>query len=405
MKSRRQNISRRNTRSMTFVNGRGNTLPISIELVMEIFSWLPAKSIARCRCVSKLWNAVLRRPDFTELYLTRSYSDRPQLLFAFRDEKENGFVFFSLQHPQNPVENSSFAVATSRFTHSLKLYDIVGISNGFVLLRGIKRNPPGVLSLLFNPSTGQSLLLPEVKPVVKPDCYMIGLTKFMGYDPVKKQFKVLSANMSGVCGDYERYDEFQVLTLGIGKPSWRMVECCLPHYPKSGGICINGVFYYLGAADRGFDQSIMVVCIDLTSEKFSFLNFSGPMQGATTLINYNGKLGSLMSKYFYGRDTSFELWVLDDLEKKEWSKHVFVLYPPVWQHAVEGATLRFFGVVGTNEFVFVPAFLYKPFYVFYYNVEKNTVVRVGVRGMKGFYGDSVDDFSNHVENVELIRAF
>ncbi|XP_010418709.1 PREDICTED: putative F-box protein At3g23960 [Camelina sativa] len=391
---------------MTFVNGRGNSLPISIELVMEIFSWLPAKSIARCRCVSKLWNAVLRRPDFTELYLTRSYSDRPQLLFAFRN-KEAGFVFFSLQHPQNPVDNSSFAVAASRFTHSLKLYDIVGISNGFVLLRGIKRNahPSGVVSLLFNPSTGQSLLLPEVKPVVKPNCNMIGLTKFMGYDPVKKQFKVLSANMSGVCGDYDRYDEFQVLTLGIGKPSLRMVECCLPHFPKSGGICINGVFYYLGAADRSYDQSIMVVCIDFTSEKFSFLNFSGPMQGATTLINYNGKLGSLMSKYFDRRDTSFELWVLEDLEKKEWSKHVYVLYPPVWQHVVEGAELRFFGVVGTNEFVFVPKFVYTPFYVIYYNVEKKTIVRVVVRGMEEFNCYSVDDLSNHVENVELIRAF
>ncbi|XP_010414038.2 PREDICTED: putative F-box protein At2g19630 [Camelina sativa] len=390
---------------MTFVNGRGNSLPISIELVMEIFSRLPAKSIARCRCVSKLWNAVLRRPDFTELYLTRS-SPRPQLLFIFRD-KEYAFVFFSTQHPQNPVNNSSFAVAASRFTPSLRLYDFVGASNGFVLLRGVKTTANHkvlLLSLLFNPSTGQSLLLPEGKPEVKPKCNMLGLNmvKFMGYDPVKKQFKVLFITMSGANGDYERYDAFQVLTLGIGKPSWRIVECCLPHVPRPGGICIDGVFYYIGNVDRSSVQCF-VVCFDFTSDKLSFLNLIGPMQDATTLINYSGKLGSLMSKYFYGRDTSFDLWVLQDLEKKEWSKHVFVLHPPVWQHVVKG--LRCFGVVGTTEFVFVPTFLCNPFYVFYYNVEKKTVVRVGVRGMQEFNGYPVDDFSNHVENVELIRAF
>ncbi|XP_019082533.1 PREDICTED: putative F-box protein At3g23960 [Camelina sativa] len=142
MKSRRLSvsddrltISRRNTQSITLVNGRGNSLPIPIDLVMEIYSWLPAKSIARCRCVSKLWNAVLRRPDFTELYLTRS-SARPQLLFTLENEDE--FVFFSSPHPQNPVEGNSslFAVAANRFTDSLRLCEIIDISNGFVFLRG-----------------------------------------------------------------------------------------------------------------------------------------------------------------------------------------------------------------------------------------------------------------------------
>ncbi|XP_019083144.1 PREDICTED: F-box protein At3g61340-like [Camelina sativa] len=128
------------------------------------------------------------------------------------------------------------------------------------------------------------------------------------------------------------------------------------------------------------------------------------MEDATTLMNYNGKLGLLMFDFFNGKSSGFEFWVLEDFDKKEWSDHVYV-FPPVWQNVVEKTTLCFSGVVGTTEFVFVPNTLSGPFYVFYYNIEKNTVVRVGVRGMEAFEGYTVEAFSNHVENVELIRAF
>ncbi|XP_010418710.1 PREDICTED: putative F-box protein At3g23960 [Camelina sativa] len=364
---------------------------------MEIFSWLPAKSIARCRCVSKLWNAVLRRPDFTELYLSRSFS-RPKLLFVLRNM--DGFVFFTSHQPQNPVDNSSVAVASNRLSHFPCLNGIVGPSNGFVLLRGVTgMKKQGLVSLQFNPSTGQVLPLPAVKARRR----RIGMIICMGYDSVKKQFKVLSVTLSDEGrGDFQKF-EYQVLTLGIGKPSWRMVECCRPHLPRTEGICINGVYYYTTRVNM-FSRKDVLVCFDFSSEKFSFLNLSGQMQYAEALISYNGKLGSLASDFCDGGDTSFELWVLEDLEKKEWSHHVYV-FPPVWQNVVEKTILHFSGVVGTNEFVFVPITLSDPFYVFYYNVEKNTVVRVGVRGMEAFEGYRVDAFANHVENVELIRAF
>ncbi|XP_010510110.1 PREDICTED: putative F-box protein At2g19630 [Camelina sativa] len=403
MKSRRLNvsddrltISRRNTRSITLVNGRGNSLPISIDLVIEIFSWLPAKSIARCRCVSKLWNAVLRRPDFTELHLSRS-SSSPKLLFVLRNM--NGFVFFTSHLPQNPVDNSSIAVASNRLSHFPCRNGIVGPSNGFVLLRGVMGMKKHLfVSLLFNPSTGQVLPLPAVNTRSR----RFGMIICMGCDSVNKQLKVLSVTLSDEGSDFEKF-EYQVLTVGIGKPSWRMVECCRPHLPGTRKICINGVYYYTARVNM-FSRDSVIVCFDFISEKFSFLNLSGPMEAPTDLINYNGKLGLLVSDFCHGGNTRFELWVLQDLEKKEWSHHVYV-FSPVWQNAVEKTILHLSGVVGTTEFVFLPMTLSDPFYVFYYNVEKNTVVRVGVRGMEAFKRYSVDAFANHVENVELIRAF
>ncbi|CAN8318074.1 unnamed protein product [Cochlearia groenlandica] len=87
-----------------------NSIPI--DLVMEILSRLPTKSIARCRCVSKLWASILRREDFTELFLTRS-SSVPRLLFAFHTFNDRELLFFST--PQLQENSSSLSLAAASY--------------------------------------------------------------------------------------------------------------------------------------------------------------------------------------------------------------------------------------------------------------------------------------------------
>nr|VDD07227.1 unnamed protein product [Brassica oleracea] len=83
-------------------------LKLPIDLIVEIFSRLPLKSISRCRCVSKRWASFLRRSDFTELFLTKSLS-HPKLLFACRTQRE--LLFFSSPQLQHPDENLSTITA------------------------------------------------------------------------------------------------------------------------------------------------------------------------------------------------------------------------------------------------------------------------------------------------------
>ncbi|CAN6996686.1 unnamed protein product [Brassica rapa subsp. trilocularis] len=45
-------------------------------------------------CVSKRWASVLRRPDFTELFFTKSLA-RPLLYFACRKDDDKAVLFFS----------------------------------------------------------------------------------------------------------------------------------------------------------------------------------------------------------------------------------------------------------------------------------------------------------------------
>ncbi|XP_010501690.1 PREDICTED: F-box only protein 12-like [Camelina sativa] len=87
---------------------------ITTDLIVEIVSRLPAKSAARCRCVSKLWRSILRRQDFTDLFLTRSKA-RPRLLLAVQQLQDGEWSFYSTPQPQNPYEKSSLVVSAADF--------------------------------------------------------------------------------------------------------------------------------------------------------------------------------------------------------------------------------------------------------------------------------------------------
>ncbi|XP_023632758.1 F-box protein DOR-like isoform X2 [Capsella rubella] len=194
---------------------------IPIDLIFEILSSLPAKSVARFRSVSKLWGSIISRIDFTELFLTKS-SGRPQLLFTC--VKSNELFFFST--PQT-CENW-FPVVAAEYHMKLRCDPFRNILNpisGLVCFHDKRGDKSGLLeTVICNPSTGQSFTLPKMKTRGR----VALMSSFLGYDPVEKHFKVLA--MTFPSGDDGISEEHQVLTLG-GTGSWGMIQCCIPHCP------------------------------------------------------------------------------------------------------------------------------------------------------------------------------
>ncbi|CAF1824300.1 unnamed protein product [Brassica oleracea var. botrytis] len=297
-----QTIRRRRSSRLSAIDELLRKLPI--DLIIEIFSRLPSKSIARCRCVSKWWASVLLRPDFTELFFTKSLA-RPQLLFARQKEGENEAIFFSSPQPNNPHHDSSPIVTAIR--HKRKW---------------------------------------------EPD-----MRTFLGYDPVEKQHKVLA-----MIRQDDRVAEHQA--------------------------------------------SNMVACFDVRSEKYNFVKLMGREMLDATLINFQGKLASVRTPMRYCLSetcTSFEMWILEDPEKHEWSKRIFNL-PPMWKDiVVAGEKLYFVGVTATNEFVFSVDFPSDIVHVYCYNFVKEAITRVEIQGMGMFKRCSkLFTFLNHVEDVKVI---
>ena len=117
---------------------------------------------------------------------------------------------------------------------------------------------------------------------------------------------------------------------------------------------------------------------------------------------YKGRLGAIQfdSVGFYsGRTTSLGLMVLDDAEQHKWSKKTYIL-PPFWKNLGVDTRLNVVGMTSDSEIAFSPSILSDPFYIFYYDAERNTTVKVRVQGIDFVKNQYIYTFIDHAEDVK-----
>ncbi|KAJ4880851.1 F-box associated ubiquitination effector family protein [Raphanus sativus] len=358
---------------------------IPVDLHMEIFSLVPAKSIARFLCVSKLWASILRSHDFTELFLTKSLT-RPRLFFTVKSKGK--LLFCSSPQPHNPDDNSSL-VATSYHPTLIPDYHPTYICKpvcGLVLLQGCGTRKE---RLICNPAKGKVRTLPSIprNGINSPK----GI--YLGYDPLGKQFKVLCLGMR----TYRRNKTHWTLTLESGKLLWRELEPKFSFKANGdicGDICINGVLYFEGTLEGSF----VIVCFDVRSEKFSFINKDEDMlpkandhhTSLSTLFNYKDKLG--LHRRF---KQNLVLWVVEDSINHKWSKHSYV-FSLLGYNIVRDN--MFVGMTRTGEVVYSMGTC-----VFFYNIERKTFKRVVIQGLEGLEHPIIcRTFVDYVENMKFM---
>ncbi|CAA7045639.1 unnamed protein product [Microthlaspi erraticum] len=193
-------MSQGNNRSSNLTKREKKSEPtIPTDLIIEIFSRLPGKSVARFRCLSKLWSSTLRRPYFTELFLTRS-SARPRLLFVLKEDLYNWTVFSSPQ-PHKPYGKSSLIV-TADFHMKIRGKvdeDNCSYTSGLIYfpdiwIKGI--DAWDTQPVVCNPITGRYAILPVL--IKDQD---IQSNSALGFDPIHKQFKGRLGGISWGCDD------------------------------------------------------------------------------------------------------------------------------------------------------------------------------------------------------------
>ncbi|KAF3493184.1 hypothetical protein DY000_02056583 [Brassica cretica] len=327
------------------------------DITTDIFARLPAKSAVRCRTLSKQWSSVISTQDFAELFLTHS-STRPRLLFAV--ERNGLWTFFTSpqrQSSHSPVVTAEFH---TNFAGDVSRY-LCSYASGLILFPDvwIPSKSDDTNPVVCNPVTGA----------------------FLGFDPVGKQFKVLSEDRP-FCS---QSDHHQVLSLGE-ELSWRVKDGPQYDHCVSEAICIEGVLYYLA---ENFSDPRVVVRFDVRSEEFEFIEagcFSGE-EVAVKLINYKGKLAGVEWKYVKADDEKIvlelSLWVLEDVEMNEWVKSVYVLSE---EKIVRRCNFSVAGMTGGGEIVLAMDYTTKPYYVFFFDPEKNTLRGVEVQG----FGDKLE---------------
>ncbi|CAG7879742.1 hypothetical protein BRARA_C01018 [Brassica rapa] len=390
MKDSQPSLSRR--RRDLYHVGNCTTTTIPLDLIIEILSLLPAKSLLQFQSVSKLWFSTIRSKTFVDSFLTRS-KNRPRLLFTFY--LKNSWEKFLFSAPEYDDDKSSSVLARYDMTIS-DLDEICGSVNGFVCFRSVVSSKPvcNNKTTVYNPTTRQIMKLPDVTSGRR---YVDAL---IAYDTVEDQYKVFCVKMFDR-KTQQQQEHFVCTVSSSQKQEWRKIENTTGGSYKCvllGHIFIDGALYYR------IDQS-RIVRFDVRAEKIEIIKTPKESHVSvaydSALIDYNGKLGRLVGSCANNLVT---LWVLEDVEKQEWSSMTHAV--PYQCGSIHRD--RVFVVCEAGIHAGVTMMFRLPFRVCYYDLNKKNIREVEIRGMEDgdlrrVHGFGVlTGYTGHIENISFL---
>ncbi|KAF8113869.1 hypothetical protein N665_0045s0107 [Sinapis alba] len=171
-----------------------------------------------------------------------------------------------------------------------------------------------------------------------------------------------------------KLNEITNKSIMFARQEWRKIEnTTVDNYSHVyQGICIDGAIYY------GIGES-NIVKFDARSEKMELIKTPEEsyisITSRSTLVNYNGRLGGV--EYDYCKE-EIRLWILEDVEKQEWSRNTF-RYPCEWKGF--GCHLESKVVIHTGELMMFQPSL-KEACVYYYDFNKENSRKVAIQGVE-----------------------
>ncbi|PSS35879.1 F-box/kelch-repeat protein [Actinidia chinensis var. chinensis] len=280
-----------------------STLPE--EVVDNILSRLPVKSLGRCKCVSKSWRSQISNPQSVKFHLNRAVSDaktNPFRLFttypfhaldyespsSFEDVADDDDAIVDLGFPSGEPANG---------------VEIMGSCNGLLCLLYF----PDCF-ILWNPTIKDSRELPTSPTSSDGDLSLKGF----GYVPSMDDYKVVRAIQT------------RVEVFSLKDDSWRRIEDLHTSIviEEEVGTFLNGSLHWLASHHKGPTKQHVILSLDLEREKFSEISLPDVGKTFHTLAMFNGCL-SLLSNEGYG---NLWVWVMKAYGvNASWTKQVSLL--------------------------------------------------------------------------------
>ncbi|KAJ4903714.1 F-box/kelch-repeat protein [Raphanus sativus] len=380
------------------------------ELVIEILTRLPAKSLMRFKSVSKLWSSLICSRYFTDRCLKVSSSP---LIYMRVDMLPFKNISLSSSSPLDDTTMLSFVVDQELTIPSMEGYSVSQVFRGLMCFIN------GQSAKIYNTTTRQVVALPDIEGsniTAKDKCFMYHI----GHDPVHDQYKVLcTVSTRGEGRNRSRRmlaSEHWVLLLGGGDGSsrWRKISSpCQPHLAFTQRLSINGRVYYL-ARVRG-NRPHAVFSFNIRSEEICIVQefeHNAFYPRFIALIEYGGRV-ALLHHYDFEAVGVMDLSFMDDADI--WSRKSFVL-DLSQMDLLNGISLRVQGTTRNGEVILVPTntsrnpttgkMIVQPqrtnrFHIFLYNLQNNHLREVEIKDTFNRYLTSIWDVIglDDVENL------
>ncbi|XP_057772091.1 F-box/kelch-repeat protein At3g06240-like [Salvia miltiorrhiza] len=227
------------------------TTDLPQEILIDIFSRLPAKSVGKCRCLAKTWRTLLSTPQFIKSHLIRKPHQQNLILIApsgsvhfAASAAVDGAVSRKLQSPENMIE-------------------VAGSCDGLVLLVDEDRK------LLVNPITQQQIEITDSPlALTKRESFsMYGL----GHDRINDDYKIVALSYWDTDNEHnpdcaDTFVDVYSVTRGV----WKRVDNspydhAVPHL--SCGAFVSGAIHWL-ASSREEGYTSVIAAFDLAREVF-----------------------------------------------------------------------------------------------------------------------------------------
>lgn len=222
------------------------------EILLEIFTRLPAKSVGKCRCLSKLWQALLSTPQFIESHLlTRKL--HPENLVVI---SPSGSV-----HTVAAIDNGAVSRKLRSPEHCI---DVAGSCDGLILLLDEDNR-----KFVVNPTTLQLIKIDDSPLALNAgeSFIMYGL----GYDRTSDDYKIVALSYWDTDNEHnpDCADTF-VDVYSVKRGIWKRVDNspydhAVPHL--SCGAFVNGALHWL-ASSRETGFASVIAAFDLAREVF-----------------------------------------------------------------------------------------------------------------------------------------
>ncbi|KAI3470418.1 hypothetical protein Pfo_027081 [Paulownia fortunei] len=286
------------------------------EIIAEILSRLPVRSLLKFRCVSKSWCSLISSKHFIAAHLKIS-------------RKETNFTrhsiistvlrpCYSLKHCSLESLLCGPVADAVDFDYPMKnpnnLVRLVGCCNGLVCIA-----INGKHFFLWNPSTRKYKKLPDVDDRMKRGLF---ITKHgFGCDESNEDYKVVGI-LSGFC-NAGRY-ETMVKLYSLRTNSWKVIEVFKDGLPfDDTGKFVSGKLHW--GRRVGFNSRWDIVSFDLGSETCETVEQPRYVEGGFSPSL--GVLGECLCVLCDFPKTSVDVWVLKQYGVKEsWAKVVTVPY-------------------------------------------------------------------------------
>lgn len=271
------------------------------DTIMEILSWLPVQSLLQFKCVSKVWMTLISEPYFITKHLKNSRNSQ-KLLVSLRYRLRNEYTLYtcplsSVQRIEE-VQKLDYPCVKGRPCRC-KIY----CSYDNLVIVGVSDYEHDRV-LLWNPSTRESILLPDsIIPPKEGDIWTWGL----GYDSTSDDYKILKIDLD---------TKGEILELKSG--SWRLTDKhptisfkhCVISYTDSLAF-VHQAFHWLDLS-----LSSYVVSFSISDEVYTEIPLLEEIY-SEWFVQGVSVLGEMLCVHSRYEPSNFKIWVMKEYGVKE----------------------------------------------------------------------------------------